>query len=47
MINSALTVEKSKPNSCQNMWTEFTDELIKIISEKNTGIVFLLWGCYQ
>ena len=44
MINSALTVEKSKPNSCQNMWSEFTDELIKIISEKNTGIVFLLWG---
>jgi len=44
MINSALTVEKSKPNSCQNMWSEFTDELIKIISEKYTGIVFLLWG---
>ena len=44
MINSALTVEKSKPNSCQNMWSEFTDELIKIISKKYTGIVFLLWG---
>lgn len=44
MINSALTVEKSKPNSCQNMWSEFTDELIKIISEKYSGIVFLLWG---
>jgi uracil-DNA glycosylase len=44
MINSALTVEKSKPNSCQNMWSEFTNELIKIISEKYTGIVFLLWG---
>lgn len=44
MINSALTVEKSKPNSCQFMWSEFTDELIKIISEKNKGIVFLLWG---
>lgn len=44
MINSALTVEKSKPNSCQFMWSEFTDELIKIISSKYTGIVFLLWG---
>lgn len=44
MINSALTVEKSKPNSCQNMWTDFSDELIKILSEKYSGIVFLLWG---
>lgn len=44
MINSALTVEKSKPNSCQYMWTDFTDELIKIISSKYAGIVFLLWG---
>lgn len=44
MINSAFTVEKSKPNSCQFMWSEFSDELIKIISSKYTGIVFLLWG---
>lgn len=44
MINSALTVEKSKPNSCQYIWSEFTDELIKIISMKYSGIVFLLWG---
>jgi uracil-DNA glycosylase len=44
MLNSALTVEKSKPNSCQSMWSEFTDELIKIISTKYKGIVFLLWG---
>lgn len=46
MINSALTVEKSKPNSCQYMWTKFTDELLKIISKKYKGIVFLLWGKY-
>lgn len=44
MLNSALTVEKSKPNSCQSMWSEFTDELIKIISTKYKNIVFLLWG---
>lgn len=44
MINSALTVEKSKPNSCQFMWNYFTDELINIISSKYKGIVFLLWG---
>ena len=46
LLNSALTVEKSKPNSCQSMWTEFTDELIKIISSKYSNIVFLLWGKY-
>lgn len=44
MLNSALCVEKSKPNSCQTMWTEFTNELVRIISTKYTGIVFLLWG---
>lgn len=44
MINSAFTVEKSKPNSCQFIWSEFSDELIKIISTNYSGIVFLLWG---
>lgn len=44
MINSSLTVEKSKPNSCQMIWSEFTDELLKIISSKYSGIIFLLWG---
>jgi uracil-DNA glycosylase len=44
MLNSALTVEKGKPNSCQTMWSFFTDELLNIISTKYSGIVFLLWG---
>ena len=44
LINSALTVKKGNPNSCQGMWTEFTDELIKIISSKYPGIIFMLWG---
>jgi len=46
MLNSSLTVEKGKPNSCQNLWNDFTDELIKIISTKYSGIIFLLWGKY-
>lgn len=46
LLNSALTVEKSKPNSCQESWVEFTNELLKILSEKYLGIVFLLWGKY-
>lgn len=44
LLNSALTVEKSKPNSCQEIWSEFTNELIKAISSKYSGLVFLLWG---
>ena len=44
LLNSALTVEKGKPNSCQSMWNEFTNELLRIISLKYTGIIFLLWG---
>lgn len=44
LLNSALCVEKSKPNSCQNMWYEFTNELLKNISTKYSGIIFLLWG---
>ncbi len=44
LLNSALCVEKSKPNSCQTMWVDFTNELVKIISTKYSGIIFLLWG---
>lgn len=44
LLNSALTVEKSNANSCQSIWTEFTNELVKIISGKYSGIIFLLWG---
>jgi uracil-DNA glycosylase len=44
LLNSALCVEKSKANSCQTIWTDFTNELIRVISTKYTGIIFLLWG---
>lgn len=43
-LNSALCVEKSKPNSCQTVWSDFTNELVRIISTKYSGIIFLLWG---
>jgi len=46
LLNSALTVEKSKPNSCQSSWVEFTNELVKIISTKYSGIIFMLWGSH-
>ena len=44
MLNSALVVEKSKPNSCASAWSEFTNDLVNLLSKKYSGIVFLLWG---
>ncbi len=44
LLNTVLTVEKDKANSHKNIgWEKFSDELIKIISEKKENIVFLLW----
>jgi uracil-DNA glycosylase len=44
LLNSALTVKKGEANSCQYMWSEFTDEFVKILSSKYSGIIFVLWG---
>ena len=45
LLNSVLTVEKNKPASHITMgWENFTDEVIKKINEKETPVVFILWG---
>jgi uracil-DNA glycosylase len=47
LLNATLTVEASKAGSHQKQgWEIFTDRVIQILSEKRTGIVFLLWGKY-
>ncbi|PLW95463.1 MAG: uracil-DNA glycosylase [Marinilabiliales bacterium] len=47
LLNSVLTVEASKAGSHRKMgWQNFTDEVIKTISQKKEGVVFLLWGNY-
>ena len=47
LLNATLTVRAHSPGSHQNKgWEEFTDAVIKIISEEKEGIVFLLWGAY-
>lgn len=47
LLNSVLTVEKGKPGSHKNMgWQEYTDGIIKQISEEKENIVFILWGKY-
>ncbi len=45
LLNTVLTVEKDKAASHKNLgWEMFTDEVIRKLNEKNTPIVFILWG---
>lgn len=47
LLNSVLTVEKDKPGSHRGKgWERFTNEVIKALNEKETPVVFLLWGNY-
>ena len=43
-MNCALTVEKSNPGSHIELWSWYTDNIIKYISETNDNIIFVLWG---
>jgi uracil-DNA glycosylase len=44
LLNSALTVIEGKSNSHAKLWTDFTNKLIKFISDKNNKTIFLLMG---
>ncbi|MES2409154.1 MAG: uracil-DNA glycosylase [Patescibacteria group bacterium] len=47
LLNATLTVRAGSPGSHQNQgWEEFTDAVIKALSEHRTGLVFILWGNY-
>jgi uracil-DNA glycosylase len=47
LLNAVLTVQANSPASHQGKgWEQFTDAVIRKISEKKTGVVFLLWGKY-
>ena len=47
LLNATLTVRASQAGSHQGRgWEEFTDAVIKIISEKAENVVFILWGSY-
>jgi len=47
LLNATLTVRASAAGSHQNKgWEQFTDAVIKVISEHKTNVVFLLWGAY-
>lgn len=45
LLNAILTVRASEAASHSKIgWIEFTDSVIKLISDNKTGVVFLLWG---
>ncbi|MCB9018381.1 MAG: uracil-DNA glycosylase [Paludibacteraceae bacterium] len=47
LLNAILTVRSGQAASHQNKgWEEFTDSVIKELSDKREGLVFLLWGSY-
>ena len=43
-LNCALTVIPHKPGSHLKLWENYTDEIIKYISDKLDNIIFVLWG---
>ena len=45
LLNASLSVRAGEPMSHSKIgWAQFTDTVIKIISEKKKNVVFLLWG---
>ena len=47
LLNAALTVRAREPNSHSKIgWHQFTDAVIKKVSDEKEGIVFLLWGAF-
>ncbi|MBO4476370.1 MAG: uracil-DNA glycosylase [Bacteroidales bacterium] len=47
LLNAVLTVRAGEPTSHSNIgWQEFTDAVIRCISDKCEGVVFMLWGNY-
>jgi uracil-DNA glycosylase len=45
LLNATLTVRATSPASHQGKgWEQFTDQVIRLLSEKHKGLIFLLWG---
>jgi len=46
LLNTTLTVRHKAANSHQKEsgWVEFTDQVLKVISQEKKNVVFLLWG---
>jgi uracil-DNA glycosylase len=46
MLNTSLTVFEKESNSHQKLWSAYTDNLIKEISDKTENVIFLLLGAH-
>ena len=47
LLNSSLSVRSKEAGSHQKQgWEEFTDNVIKTLSQQKTDLVFLLWGSF-
>ena len=47
LLNSIITVVTDSPLSHKDKWWEiFTDDLIKLLNQREKPIVFILWGSY-
>ena len=45
LLNTVLTVEKSKPASHQGKgWENFTNKVLSILNREKTNLVYILWG---
>jgi uracil-DNA glycosylase len=45
LLNTALTVREAQPNSHKGMgWEIYTDTVIKKLNQRESPIVFILWG---
>lgn len=47
LLNATLTVRAKSPGSHQHKgWEQFTDAVIKTLSDEKQNLIFLLWGKY-
>lgn len=47
LLNATLTVKAKQPGSHQNKgWEQFTDAVIKELSNQKEKLIFILWGAY-
>lgn len=47
LLNATLTVRAHQAGSHQNKgWEQFTDAVVKVLSDQKKGLVFMLWGSY-
>ena len=47
LLNAILTVRANEPASHEKIgWMTFTDEVIRILSDRKKNLVFILWGSF-